>query len=97
MRALILAAGLACAAVPAVAQAPCGPYDAIVDVLTGQHGEASVLRMMADAGFVLEIWINAQTETWTVLMVRPDGTACLPAYGTGVMSDRLIPSRAEAL
>lgn len=66
----------------APSQSPCAPYTTIAAALDSKYHEAPVARMMADAGFVLEILASADGATFTVLGVQPNGTACLLATGS---------------
>lgn len=87
-----LAIGLALIAGQAVAQeaAPtssCAPYETAVAALGSKFHEAPVARMLADGpnghpGFVIEILASADGETFTVLGVQANGTACLLATGS---------------
>jgi hypothetical protein len=73
---------LSLAAGPALAEpAPCFPHADIVAALDAQAHEAPVARMLSDRGFVIEVLATADGSTFTILAVRPDGTACALAVG----------------
>lgn len=82
MRLALIAAALF-AAGPALAQqqAPCFPYSDIAAVLDAEAHEAPVARMLSSRGFVIEVLATADGATFTILAVRPDGTACALAVG----------------
>lgn len=75
------------AATPAAAQMRCGPAEAIRGRLAADHGEARVFAGLAGA-VLIELWL-APSGTWTVLIVRADGAACLAAAG---QAGALVPS-----
>lgn len=63
---------------PASAQS-CGDYAAIKGALTGRYAEQPVAVGKAPTA-VFEVYASA-AGTWTIVMVNPDGTACLMAAG----------------
>ena len=75
---------------PAYAQVECGPADAVATELSETYGEASRGYGLWGA-VVIEIIVNAETGTWTVVTHRPDGLTCVVAHGT----DWTEPARAE--
>lgn len=79
MKALALVALVA--ASPASAQMQCGGYADAVAHLSSEYGESLAVRGMDGAGDVVEMFANPDTGTWTALIVRPDGTACMVAAG----------------
>ena len=71
---------------PAIAQNQCGPRDAVVAALSSQYGESVVSRGLignaqGQTVAAMEVWVNMQTGSFTVLLSRPDGTACFAASG----------------
>lgn len=72
MRGLILALAFA---TPAAAQT-CAPYDAVSAALASSYGETLQTRALARSGYMLEIWANTETGTWTALAIGPDMIAC---------------------
>lgn len=70
--ALLIAAATQCAQAPAV-------YAFLADT----HGEhRHFVGNGVPAGFV-EVWINDDTGSWTVIATMPDGTSCIRAFGAG--------------
>jgi hypothetical protein len=77
----ILSLILCALASPAMAQSNCGPRDAVLDFLTGKHGE---IRQAHGVGpnNVMEVYANPISGTWTVTVTMPTGVMCLVASGT---------------
>lgn len=81
--------GAVAVAPPAKAQqaASCGDREKIVDVLQKKHGEAPIGAGLAGETAVVELWSSEKTGTWTLLITRTDGVACLLAAGDAWMED----------
>ena len=77
--AIIAAAALA---PPAQAQANCAMRDSIIERLETRYGEALTGGGLRNEMQVVEVWASAKTGTWTVLVTRADGIACIMASGT---------------
>lgn len=101
MRAWLFAALVAWAG-PAGAQAPrafpCayGPRDAAVAMLAGQHHESQRAIGLSGTDRMMEIWVNGETGTWTLLFAYPDGMSCIVATGQ-FWQDFSAPFAAEPL
>lgn len=80
MRNLIFSACLL--APPALAQT-CAPYDGVSAALGSAYGETLQSRALSRAGYMLEVWANVETGTWTVLAVNADMIACSLDDGEG--------------
>lgn len=66
----------------AVAQAPqCAPLDRMVEGLANGWQEAPVGRGMQGGELIVMVFAAPEGETWTIIGVGPDGTACLLASG----------------
>lgn len=65
------------------ADAGCAPRQRIIAVLADKYSEGRIGAGLAFDGVVLEVWANAETGTWTVTIMRPDGIMCAVASGTG--------------
>lgn len=63
------------------AQSSCGERDRIVASLQQKHGETVTGVGLAGGAAVIELWSSPETGSWTLLMTRPDGRACLMAAG----------------
>lgn len=85
MKLHVLALGGALIAGPAIAnpEPVCGPHEIIATALIEEAQEAPVARMLASDGIVVEILAAADGSTYSILLVRPDGIACIASVGTG--------------
>lgn len=59
----------------------CGDRTAIVDTLTGQYGERVQSMGLAHQNRIVEVYVSAETGTWTITVTSADGTTCLMAAG----------------
>ena len=76
--------GVAVWTIPAWGQdMTCDHYPALVERLTGEFGEMPVVRGLNWSGQIAEWWANLETGTWSLVTLRPDGYACIPAHGSG--------------
>jgi hypothetical protein len=65
------------------AQAICGTYADIRDILTERHGESLTFAGTAGDQGVIGIWTDPEHGAWTATATRPDGTTCIVARGRG--------------
>ena len=80
MRALIALAAMAC---PAVAEPiPCMGAPDLIAHMAERYGEEVLASGTAQDQVRIVVTVNPDTRSWTVLVVRPDGTACPVAAGT---------------
>ena len=80
MKRLIFAGALVLG-LPAHAQtASCTARDTLVANLT-RLGESQSGIGLSRGGQVLEIWTSSKTGSWTVVLTRSDGIACIMSYG----------------
>ena len=75
-----LGAALSLCAAPAHAQV-CAPYESVRRALFEEHGEAAVGAGRDDRELVVQLFATPDGATWTLVIMRPDGTACLVAAG----------------
>ena len=59
----------------------CAPYESVRRALFEQHGEAVVGTGRDDRELVVQLFATPDGATWTLVIVRPDGLACLVASG----------------
>lgn len=78
---LVLLAVLLAGALPAPSQARCGQRDEVVRRLEHRHGETRRSAALQDGRGVLELFANAETGSWTILLTTPSGLSCLMAAG----------------
>lgn len=84
-RALALLAVLLLAP-PAAAQDACADRDLVAARLFGGYGERRIASGLASHGGLVELY-RAGSGSWTLLIVRPNGLACLIAAGEAWQSD----------
>ena len=89
MTRLTLAAAAALVAVFLCAQAvahdiPCSPREMVVQQLQKKYREAVIMRGIV-SGSMMELWYSPKKQTWTVVVTRPDSTACLILGGDNAM------------
>lgn len=69
-------------ALPAAAQAPCGPTEQVRGVLENRYGEAVVDAFTREDGLLFEMWANMTTGSWTETVTSAaDGITCLIRAG----------------
>lgn len=77
-----LALALALIAAPAVAQTiACGPYDQLTHFLDTKQGQTPQSLALEQSGNLIETWADLASGSWTLVMIAPDGTACIIATG----------------
>ena len=79
----VVAIWLIALAPPGRASASCVSYPTLVEQLATKWQEAPVHRGLAANGQMVVIFADAEGDTWTAVVLAPDGTACLVASGTG--------------
>lgn len=71
-----------CLATSANAQQLCGPHGKVIASFLAEHGEERRgIGVMLGDNLIMEILVNDETGTWTMLTVK-DGVACLFVAGT---------------
>ena len=71
---------------PSVQIAPqplCGFRDNVLAQLASKYGEQPIGRGVANTSALIELLTAADGKTWTIIVTRPDGWACLVAEGQG--------------
>ena len=71
---------------PSVHSAPqplCGFRDNVLAQLASKYGEQPIGRGVAGTGGLIEVLTSGDGKTWTIIVTRPDGWACLVAEGQG--------------
>jgi len=68
---------------PALAQSPtpCAPREKMVSQLQDKYGETRRGVGLQNKGSITEIYASEKTGTWTIIVTRPNGTACAVAAG----------------
>ena len=70
-----------CAPAAANARTVCVGHEDVVEQLTAKYGEQRMFIGLHKDGFVMELFANPKTESWTVLLTRPNGVSCIVAAG----------------
>lgn len=65
---------------PAIAQQICGPREQFLAGFRSSHQETTAHVALIHDGAVLEV-LTSGKGTWTLLIVQPDGRACIFATG----------------
>ena len=78
---IILALGLGAATGASAAGFVCGKHEAIIESFATKYNEAPVSMGLASDGSLLQVLASPDGETWTVLLIRPPGIACIMAVG----------------
>jgi len=78
-------------ATPVVAQQNCGDASAIHSRLMEQYHEAPRTMGMANGSAIVQ-YANEETGTWTILVLNPNGIACLVASGDSWQSMEAQPT-----
>ena len=69
-------------ATPAVAQEPqCGPHANVAAVLADTYGESRIGFGMEARGGLVEFYADPLDGSWTILVVGPEGQACIASEG----------------
>ena len=76
-----LALAMAVFSWPAQAQMVCADRAQVLDYLTRHYSEQRIALGVAGAGGVIELLTQADGRTWTIILSRPDGSACVLATG----------------
>ena len=84
----ILTALAVCLAMPAFAEENCGQYPEMAAELVNKYGEALRFVGLDSNGLVTVLFLNAETSSWTALIVDPTGKACMVSAG---VNGELLP------
>jgi hypothetical protein len=92
---IAVAIGLAAATPVAEAQtrSACAERAQVVTRLAEKYGETLQSMGLHQSDAVMEIYASEETGTWTILVTRPDGQACLIAAGR-MWEAHMTPARA---
>lgn len=63
----------------------CGLRDAVTEILAEQYGERLTIggiQEMRGRTSIMEIWVSAETGSFTVLITQATGISCIVAAGT---------------
>lgn len=71
------------AVTPAAAQPQCAPVEEVLAGLATGYDESLIGRGFVANGTQMLLFTHPEGDTWTIIVLMPDGTACLAASGTG--------------
>jgi hypothetical protein len=71
----------------------CAPYTALVAELSRSWGEIPTARGLDQSGAVIELLSAADGTSWTIVLVDPQGIACIATHGRGWRAT--VPGRAS--
>ena len=66
---------------PAMAQTTCAPISAVMETLKSRYGEVPQATGLVSSGTLAITFANPAKGNWTLVLVSPDGKACLVAAG----------------
>lgn len=66
---------------PAAAENACGHHDAIAGALNAKYGESMAAQGLQSSTRLFEVWRSTESGSWTILVVLPNGLACVMATG----------------
>lgn len=73
--------GIILAGLLTIQQTNCGPHETILHKLRNGFNEEIAAKGLTESGIGFELTIST-TGTWTVLLVYPNGKACIADSGT---------------
>ena len=59
----------------------CDARQTLTDKLSSRYDESTAALGLASNGFVFELMISEEMNTWTLLYTTPDGVSCIVATG----------------
>jgi hypothetical protein len=62
-------------------QMQCGPVDQVYGLLAGERFEEMRIGAGLSGPGIVEVWVNTETGTFTIVGTLPDGIACIIATG----------------
>ncbi len=84
---VLLACLIAFHGAPVVAQGQCGTHAGMMAQLDREYSEGRIGLGLSGPMSAFEIWVSAETGTWTILQIYPNGMACVRASGERWQSD----------
>ena len=72
----------------------CDTHDGLAAALGSQYGETPIAVGLAGTAYIMELFANRETGTWTFVLTRADGSACGLASGDGL--ETLAPPKEGA-
>ena len=76
---------------------PCGDGADIVARLERDWGEAAEIIALDASGRMVQILVNPDTGTWSMLLTAPNGLTCLVSHGSAWEPAAALPDSGEPL
>lgn len=76
----------------ASAAPPCGERERVTKLLSEKYKENQASIGVTHNGGLIEVWVNQEDDTWSIIVTTPQGMACLVAAGNGWQSLAAPPS-----
>lgn len=76
-----LVAVFLCLTSTAFAQSACGERAIVLAKLAENHGEEVRIRAVSERGLMMEITVNEESGSYSVLLTQPGGVTCLADAG----------------
>lgn len=92
MKTLITAAAITMIATTATAQSICGPREKILEVAKEKYNEDPVSAGVAVNGQLVELLLDREDGSWTIIVSRGDGVSCVATTGEAWMEVDAVPS-----
>lgn len=74
----------------------CAPFASVIEQLAGRYGEAPIGRGLGSGGgYVVTLFAHGAGDTFTIVGVTPEGTACILVTGTGWETVKPAPTGTE--
>jgi hypothetical protein len=73
----------------------CAPYAILATHLADRCGEAVIFQGQTSETAIMQLWLNAETGTWTVVYMMADAPACMVSSGQGGESVTPPPAGTE--
>lgn len=83
MKKLTLAALAVALPLSAASAQVCGKHEDFAKTLEKDHGETLAAVGLSNQGHAVQFFLNEKTGSFTVMLSRPDGSACLVDAGQG--------------
>jgi hypothetical protein len=72
----------------------CDTHDGMTAYLADRYGESPAAMGTVGFTYVMEVFVNPKTGTWTIVLTQTDGTACGITSGEGL--EMLLPPKEGA-
>lgn len=70
----------------------CGAYGEVAKLIMHTYKEQRMSRAVTLNGQLLEVYVAAETGSWTILVASPQGRACVISAGEGWQEQRATPA-----